>query len=946
MSSSTSTGQAGDLRNPYALRRHQREALDAVDRVRAGGGTRAWVVLPPGAGKTLVGLETARRRGHRTVVLSPNTAIQAQWLRGWDELLPHVDHPSRAGSDRDLAAFFTALTYQSLATFLPDEEVDEEGRQQSLLARLHPNGKALVERLRAEPDLTVVLDECHHLLEVWGRLLNEVLAELPNAFVLGLTATPPATLTPAQAALVEELFGGIGYEASVPAVVREGHLAPFAEMAWLTTPSSRERDYITGQAERFAELVHGLTDPRFGSIGFLDWVDRRFVRATEGAVSWHRLVKDQPDLCDAALRLHHAGLVGLPDGARLLEQHRQAPSAEDWVALIDDWARRHLQRTGDPADEDVVDTIRRALPAVGYRWTRAGIRRGRSPVDRVLARSEAKADALAQIISVERRNLGARLRMLVLCDHEHVSSVLPVDLHGVMPAEAGSAQLALERLLSDPDTGDLSPLLVTGSRVAGAPETLKRLAALVAVEDPGLAARLDVEEADGNVAQLTGAWSSREWVLWATRFFEVGGSQVLIGTRALLGEGWDAPAVTGLVDLTTATTSTAVVQTRGRALRLDPRWPEKVAITWTVVCVTDAHPKGAADWERFVRKHQGFFGVDEHGDVVDGVAHVHDRFSPYAPPTVAELDECNGAMVVRSEDRVEVAQRWRVGEPYVDTQMHTLRVLPERTRSGAATSEGVLADPRPQNGDAASSLPSRVVLRPTGLDLRHDVPGPWRPPRAVLAGTLLTLGVLLVVAHPVLAAVVALAGGVLVQAGVAAARGRSHLHEVSRRPSIARVACAVADALRAAGMSPVGASSVRVTVDADGGYRCALDGVSPDVSALFATALDEVVSPMTTPRYVIPRYVADPPPPGPAGCRAGFAAANGLARPSGEVWHSVPTVLGVRAEYARLFASAWDTWVGGGAPVYTNSPEGEGILVTHRGSDPFDVTTALRLHWR
>jgi hypothetical protein len=194
-----------------------------------------------------------------------------------------------------------------------------------------------------------------------GRLLNEVLAELSNAFVLGLTATLPATLTP-------------------------------------------------GQAERFAELAHGLTDPSFGSIGFLEWVDRRFVPATEGAISWHRLAREEAELCDAALRLHHVGLVGL-DGAPLLEQHRQPPTAEDWVALIDDCARRHLQRTGDPADEDVVDTIRRTLPAVGYRWTRAGIRRGRSPVDRLPPHSEAKTDALAQIISTERRNLAERLRM-------------------------------------------------------------------------------------------------------------------------------------------------------------------------------------------------------------------------------------------------------------------------------------------------------------------------------------------------------------------------------------------------------------------------------------------------------------------------------------------------------------------------------------------------------
>ena len=43
------------------------------------------------------------------------------------------------------------------------------GDRQELLALLHPNGRALVERIRASGPWTVVLDECHHLLEMWVR---------------------------------------------------------------------------------------------------------------------------------------------------------------------------------------------------------------------------------------------------------------------------------------------------------------------------------------------------------------------------------------------------------------------------------------------------------------------------------------------------------------------------------------------------------------------------------------------------------------------------------------------------------------------------------------------------------------------------------------------------------------------------------------------------------
>ena len=126
-----------------------------------------------------------------TVVLGPNTAIQSQWLRGWDGAHRRAGRrdagPRQAVHGADLP----------VAGHVRARRRGRRGRrgEPRLLDRLHPNGRALVERLKAVGDLTLVLDECHHLLEVWGRLLQEVLDELPDAFVLGLTATPPGTLT-------------------------------------------------------------------------------------------------------------------------------------------------------------------------------------------------------------------------------------------------------------------------------------------------------------------------------------------------------------------------------------------------------------------------------------------------------------------------------------------------------------------------------------------------------------------------------------------------------------------------------------------------------------------------------------------------------------------------------------------------------------------------------
>jgi hypothetical protein len=619
----------------------------------------------------------------------------------------------------------------------------------------------------------------------------------------------------------------------------------------------------------------------------------------------------------AALRLHHAGLLALPAGARVLEEHRRPPTPEDWVVLIEDWLAP-LLRADD--QQETVAAVRRALPSVGYVLTKKGIRRGRSGVDRVLARSESKAQAAVELLGIEDRNLGDRLRMLVLCDHERASATLPADLEGVLARQAGSAWAVLEAALRDPVVSTLHPLLVTGTTVAGDPATIKELV--------GDRPDLTVVD-DGGIARVEGRWTSREWVPVVTAYFEAGRCRALIGTRGLLGEGWDARSITGLIDLTAATTSTAVVQTRGRALRTDPRWSDKVALNWSVVCVTDQHPGGDADWVRLVRKHDGFYCVDGHGEIVDGVAHLDPDLSPFAPPRPATLDALNARMVVRSEARSVIGDSWHVGEEYVDDVSTQVRISGTRSLQ------------------APTGRPVPVVLMPTGILDRVGS----RPAAGVLAWTRWTAALAGVVGAfaypgpllPIISTLLVLAG-VLVREARLTAYGRRLLEEAAAPPGIDQVAGAVAEALLACDL--VDSSEVSITLGDDGSYHCVLAGVPAEQSALFADALDEAVSPLREPRYVVPRWVRLP---GPVGRSEARRAAGGEAAPNdrsnAQVWHPVPTLLGQNAANAQEYAKAFDRWLGGGRALRTATPEGQGVLAAQQGSDPFDVTTVMRRTW-
>jgi superfamily II DNA or RNA helicase len=939
---------------PGTLRRQQREALDALGSAWRDGGQRAWVVLPPGAGKTLVGLEAARRLGRKTVIFGPNTAIQAQWLSQWSEFAPAT---VAIGHDRELREPITALTYQSLAVFDPDAEVDEEGhdtieqgarpRRASLIDRLHANGKALVEALHDAGPITLVLDEAHHLLEVWGALLAGLLDGLPDAHVIGLTATPPQTLSPEQAGLVDRLFGHPLYHASVAGLVRDGHLAPFAELAYLVTPTPTESDWLRGQAERFAELRTDLTDPGFATLGLFDWLDSRFVsRSTDhgSPISWSRLEKTQPGLARAAVRLHVAGLLALPDGARVREEHRRELSREDWVTLLDDYLRGFLYRSPHPRDKDAVEKIRVAVPSLGYRVTKHGIRAGRSPVDRVLARSEAKTHAAVEIVAWEATSLADRLRALVLCDHERATATLPARLTGVLDPQAGSARLMLENMAGDPRTAALNPVLVTGRTVAAPAATARDFAEWAAG-----AVDLDPVDADApEVVEITGSWSSRTWVQLVTEYFESGRCQILIGTRGLLGEGWNAPTVNTLIDLTAATTATSVVQTRGRALRADPAWPGKVATNWSVVCVSDEHPGGAADWDRFVRKHTGFLAVDHSGEIVDGVAHVADEFSPYTPPPVQEFDAVNASMLERSANRVHIRDAWRVGEPYADRFRHELRIVtPGGRRHTFASVTAPPAYVPAVTGIERTTPVTKRRNRKTKPSHLVDVRAPgallgaavFLPP-FIWALTATTLSLPAESGWLGIPAIYALSAGV-VTAVTRRRRARAIaelLREAAANPAdLGAIACAVADALKLAELSPVGSEAVSTSLDPDGVYRATLDGAPAAVTEMFASALDETLAPLTNPRYVIARYVVT--------STSGMAVLRGRAEPNAVVYHAVPSVLGVNAKRARAFERAWASWVSSSTALYTGSPEGTGVLAAQRGDDPFSATTVMRLSW-
>jgi superfamily II DNA or RNA helicase len=934
-------------------RRYQRLALEAFERDRAAGRRRTHIVAPPGSGKTLLGVELVRRIDRRALVLAPNSAVQAQWLRSVRLFTREArDAPRFAGAHP--AAPLACLTYQALcqiedpeialgrvavarweeeraaATGTAVEAVREEAerftgaaaerRREQIgaisaavkreIARgehagvtlgelLSASARARVEHLRAAGVGTVVLDECHHLASLWGYVVRAVLEELgDDVHVIGLTATPPGDLPAAEADLYASLLGPVDFTVPTPAVVRDGHLAPYQELAWLTEPLAGEQAWLAEHDTRFRELVTALHDDAESDISFPRWViarmrDRRRAAGDDAEVAWEDFQRAHPALARAGIRFLASAGLALPPDAPRGEGYRRAPDLDDWLVLLEDYTLRCLYASEERAAAERAQAVSAALRELGFQLTRRGVRRGRSEVDRLLTGSQAKAIGLVEVLAAEMDSRGDALRGLVLCDAE-VAEPRPDDaLTGVLDPAAGTARHSVLAIAADLRTAPLRPLLVSGRGLRCAPADAEVLLdALRDAADDRYQLPEWEAEVDGLMASLrsSGAeWVPRAWVDLATRLLEDGTTGVLVGTRALLGEGWDCPPVNCLVDLTVATTGVSVQQMRGRSLRLDPGDPAKLASNWDVVCVAPGLVRGSADYERFVRKHRHLHAPAEDGEIEAGPTHVHPELSPFGPPPGALFAPINAAMIERAAERDAARERWQIGTPYRGAELRTLVARRRADRSPAPAPEGA---PPP-----APPISQRVPLA-AGLG------GAGAAAVAAAATGVLPL----------------LAGLALAPAGLAwaAVRLRAARDRLPLVLPLDRAARAVADAYAALGeLSPEAAASVEIEPRASGWLRCTLPAATPEESTRVAGALDELIGAAERPRYLVGRPLAEP------GVGAGELLGRVLTRrePFPARLHPVPSDLGRHKERAEAFARAWSRWVGPGRLVFTQRSE-------------------------
>lgn len=894
-----STAVFAEWRFAGTWHRYQQLALDAFERDRTSGGRQTLIVAPPGAGKTLIGLEIIRRLDAPALVLCPTQTIQRQWLEkqeffgGRRETIRVLTYQALCQADAgDLLRGIAEQRWaQERAQAIGKEpsEVAQESRAWTgaaakrrdqelarLVARLKRQAASgglsgvsanellsvgamrRLDELQSAGVATVVLDECHHLASLWGALLAAVLRELKPKHVVGLTATNPSELSAEQTALYRNLFAEVDFTIPTPAVVREGHLAPYQELVQLCEPLASERDWLRARHERFNELLLDLDDEP-AEFGLSVWLLARLRerRGTDGSqMSWAQLAHRQPRFADAGLRWLHQVGEKTPAGAPKGEAERAPLGIGDWVTLLSDYTLGCLHPSSEPAAADRLTQLQAALGDLGYTVTRQGIRHTGTEVDMVLLNSAAKPLAACDILATELDSRATDVRAVVLCDSQHgphQSSDSPLTL-------SGGGRGLLGAVGADDRLTILRPALITSDTFAVLDDEVawwtERLSKLADGDGVSLPADAFSANRENGVAVLTHAnteFSSRRWTDWATRLLVAGEIHLLVGTRGLLGEGWDCPQVNVLVDMTDVAADVSVRQMRGRSLRLDPDQPAKLACNWDVVCVAPELGRGRADYDRFVRRHLHIHAPCEDGTIESGPSHVHPSLSPYGPPAADVFADINDEQRRRAADLGGARERWRIGEPYRAVELDVLVV--RRSASEHRTDEQV------------------------AMQLAPPHRRPWE------RHTLLTWG----------------------------SRRRSVLFPVELPLDWA--AGAVCDAYQALDeLSEAVRNSLNLAPRPDGWLRVTLPAADSDQTAKVMSALADLLEEAPTPRYLISRQACD--------------RATRTARVR-TVWYPLPADLARRRDRADAFHAAWTRWCGPSQLVYLHSaPETPRELAT------------------
>ena len=630
------------IRFKGSFRDYQQRVLDNSNKYLSDG--KINIVAAPGSGKTVLGLELIRRLSSPCIILSPTTAIRQQWGERFKNLfLDNLeDFPVLFSNDLHNIKLVNSITYQALYTAVDKisatEDEDIDCSDVDIFATMREFGIK-----------TVCLDEAHHLKNEWQKALEKFISALDkDVKIISLTATPPYDSEGSEWSRYMNICGEIDEEIFVPELVGQNTLCPHQDYVYFNYPTELEIERFRTHKERALLAVDDL-----GKLDLFSDV----CQSLNAEQDYEILFSDAKQYIALITLLKYYGFEIDKKLIRELTAKRGLPTfkmqyAETAIGFL---------LNGDLLTEEQKAEIVSILKDHSVYEKKKVTLDLNERLKRTLISSVGKLESIKRITSNEVSAMGKRLRMLVLTDY-----IKKENLTKISSAEEFNSV----NIVSIFETLRRANLNVNIGVLSGSLVILPKSVDLSDIKHK----KEDIADTDYCTVEFAGAL--HRGVDYVGKLFEEGKIQILIGTKSLLGEGWDSPCINSLILASFVGSFVLSNQMRGRAIRIDKNDPDKSANIWHLVTVEpeylfkdkaterisaylkeDYKELHSYDYDILKRRFDSFMGPNySTGTIESGI----DRITLIKPPYDKNgIERINEEMLKLSADRGEVKNKWR-----------------------------------------------------------------------------------------------------------------------------------------------------------------------------------------------------------------------------------------------------------------------------------------------
>lgn len=552
------------------------------------------IVAAPGAGKTTLGIEVISRLNQPTLILCPTNTIKNQWKeRICSSFLEEKDYDIVSVNIKE-PKYITVTTYQALLAafcgnnedekdhkYCEDEEEFEDIDNDSITSsKRFKEEKAdkIIEILKNAGITLLCFDEAHHLRKEWWKALMYLNDNLKPRQTLALTATPPYDANYSEWTRYQNLCGEIDEVISIPELVKNGDLCPHQDFIYFSFLKKNERELLQKykqNTEKFIEIIKNDND----LISFLSRMD--FLNPNDYEIE---KIFENPDFYVSIVTLLNSKGYKIPKSFfKLFGTNKfEIPKFDIRYASI------FLDGFFDPKmiefkifekkKEEYLNIAKHLGLVVNKKISfNESIK-----VRRQIANSLGKLDSIVEIVELECEQLKQDLRMVILTDLIKADD-LDCSSMGVIP---------IWRKLKDRFSDKISLGVLCGSLILLPEKIIPDFEKLL--EENNISkdsVSLSCYKNDEKYIKITPKESLKNRIVGLiTEMFNSGDLTVLVGTQALLGEGWDAPSINSLILSSTVSSYMLSNQMRGRAIRIDKNNPEKVSNIWHLATIDFPEP--------------------------------------------------------------------------------------------------------------------------------------------------------------------------------------------------------------------------------------------------------------------------------------------------------------------------------------------------------------------